>query len=130
MGRDNHNAGMHARPRNYKTPCDARGVWDKYAAILGSQKITVNNRNPFDIATPIQKIMQNNQVTIWEHKGQEKSCSCGGQLKYLDEILLDLGTQTDDEQLLVSGKCCVSCGRKYVVRNVLLSELKKKTSDS
>ncbi len=130
MGRDNHNVGMHARPRNYKTPCDAKGVWDKYAAILGSQKISVNRRKAFDIATPIQKILQNNQVTIWEQRGQEKICSCGGQLKYLDEILLDLGSEIDDKKLHVSGKCCVSCGRKYVVRSVLLSEVKKKKEHS
>ena len=39
MGRDNHNAGIHMRNKNYKTPYDTIDRWDKYAEILGNSKL-------------------------------------------------------------------------------------------
>ena len=126
MGRDNHNVGLHMRPKNYKTPCDARGVWDRYAAMLGCGRITKNIAKPYDTTTTTQKIVEQNHVTIWKRKGQQRVCTCGGQLQYSDNIILCWTDAIGENQVQVSGKYCTACQRKYVVRSILLSAIKSK----
>ena len=124
MGRDNHNAGIHMRPKNYKTPCDSIGKWDKYAAILGSAKIIKKVGKPYGESTILQRIVEKNQVTFWERKGQAKVCNCGGKLEYSDRNTLIWLEGQCEKQVQITGKYCVVCGRKYVVRKDLLSAIK------
>lgn len=124
MGRDNHNAGIHMRPKNYKTPCDSIDQWDKYAEMLGSRKTKIHLGKPYGHKTTTQKIIENNDVIIWEQKGQEKVCNCGVRLEYSDKIVLSWSEENRERSVQVSGKYCTSCGRKYVVRKFLLVAIK------
>ena len=124
MGRDNHNAGMHMRPKNYKTAYDSVGSWDKYAVILGSGKKINNVGKPYENTTVTQRIKDNNSVTIWENKGQMQVCECGGKLEYSDKISLTWREGQCEKQIQISGKYCIECGKKYIVRNILLSAIK------
>lgn len=123
MARENHNAGLHLRPRNYKTSCDVRQEWDKYAEILATESESVNKRKAFTVDSVSEKIVKNNNVIIWKIKGQQSNCCCGSRLLYSDRIELEWKDMSGKRYVYVSGKYCPSCDKKYVVQTILLKSI-------
>ena len=109
--------------KNYKTPYDTIDRWDKYAEILGNSK-KINVARLYGNKFIIQKILDHNDVIVWEEKGQHKFCVCGSRLDYSDKILLSWLEGGCSENIQISGKYCHNCGKKYVVRKNLLVAIK------
>ena len=124
MGRDNHNAGLHLVPQNYRTSFDSKEEWDKYAEILSTQnKQSIMVTPPFYGDTRMTQIIRKNNVVIWERKGQESACDCGTKLKYSDNLDLKWSEMGKEKGITITGKFCPSCNKKYVVRSCLITEL-------
>ena len=124
--------GMSWHPKGYKSDPDFYGG-DKYDTIL--QDLNLYGPKAIDPLKEYKKrknerdneilhgIANMNFMVIWQEKAQDKTCRCGSnKLCYFRELPIKYRQDGKVKELKVCGKMCKDCGRKYIVRKVLLDK--------
>ena len=150
MSRNNEYAGMHfvRRGRQSFDP----GDYDKYGDIISEQmmketyskNIHVNNYALLDRSAKqkskealkkenerkkeefFKDIELCNFIVLWNRKGQESRCLCGGVLCFQDNVPVRFHKNGKMQEILVTAKVCKDCGRKFVVKNLIEEAVKKR----
>lgn len=71
-------------------------------------------------------IVKMNFAVIWQEKGQTKTCKCGSEkLNFRENIPIKYHKDGKVKKLVLQGKVCKDCDRKFLVRKMLLEEYHK-----
>ena len=124
MGYNQNHAGIHLIPYNYKEDFYDRESYDKYGAIIAE---TMSKRDREKLIYDKEKIVADvvlcNFIIIDEKKGKRKKCLCGGKLHYKENIVIRFHNAGKMVSLLIAGKQCIECERKFVIKSILLSKI-------
>ena len=75
----------------------------------------------------IEDIKICNFCEIINDKGKKKKCLCGGIYTYKEGITVKYHRNGKMQEVYVTGKICKDCGRKLIVRHIVLSEIHNDT---
>ena len=64
-----------------------------------------------------------NFINIENKKGEVKKCLCGGNLTFKDKLAIRFHKNGKMETVEITGKQCVDCDRKLVIKSLLLNEI-------
>lgn len=119
MGYNQNNAGMHMIPHNYRGRTDTVDCQDKYATMIAESKYTRINDEKI-----IEDIELCNFIMIEQRKGEVHRCLCGGNLEFKEKIAIKFHQNEKMKTVEITGKQCVDCERKLVVKSILLNAIK------
>ena len=124
--------GISWHPRGYKSNLDYDGG-DRYDILLQdvnqraskeTDPLTEYKKQQNELDNEIlKKIVKMNYLEIWQEKGQSRTCKCGSKtLCFSDRVAIKYRKGGKINELTMQGKICNDCGRKYVVRKILLEK--------
>ena len=133
MGREQHHAGLHVQPRQYKYKTDTLSSLNKYACIVAETNLQFANYKEPGFASVMKKkeellknAMKHNSIVLLEAKSEKISCQCGGnRIHYREDNAIKIQTKRENVIIVVPGKKCMNCGKMYVIKSVLFQEAKK-----
>ena len=124
--------GISWHPKGYKSDPDYCGG-DKYDSILQDlqlfgpaaidPQIEYKKKQAEKENELLKGIVNMNFMVLWQKKAQEKTCKCGNNLLcFFPNIPIKYRKDGKVKELMVTGKMCKDCGRKYIVRKMLLDK--------
>lgn len=128
--------GISWYPKGYKSDLDY-SAGDKYDVILQDskyhvpkkidpQKELIARQNEIDNEI-LKGIVKLNFMVLQREKGQIKTCICGGnKIDYSERIPIKYRKDGKLKELTMKGKICKDCGRKYIIRKMLLEKYHEK----
>ena len=124
--------GISWHPKGYKSDPDYYGG-DKYDTLL--QDLNLLGPKAIDPQVEYKKkqaeqenellkgIVNMNFMVLWQKKAQSRTCKCGAtNLYHYRQIPIKYRKDGTVKELMVQGKKCKDCGRKYIVRKMLLDK--------
>ena len=76
---------------------------------------------------PFENIELCNFIILWDEKGQDTECPCGGTLNYQSKLPVKFRKNGIMQTVYVDGKVCKDCGRKFVVKELIEEAIKNET---
>ena len=71
----------------------------------------------------LKGIVNMNFMVLWQRKAQCRTCKCGAtNLYHYRQLPIKYRKDGKIKELMVQGKKCKDCGRKYIVRKMLLDK--------
>lgn len=122
MSYNQHNAGIHLVPIGYKTKYDDIEQDSKYRIMMREAEEDPEYRK----RKLIKEIELCNFIFLLEKRGTRKNCLCGSKLNYKENIKIKFRCHGKMETIFVTGKQCVDCERKFVVKKEILTEIMSK----
>ena len=70
-------------------------------------------------------IAANNNVELWDKKGEKQVCDCGGKMKFLPDIEVKFHAGKELVSVLITGKKCLKCNRIFLVKDIVIDCIKE-----
>lgn len=122
MSYNKYNAGMHLIPLGYKMKYDGIEQDNKYGRMMSDAEEDLEYRK----RKLLKEIELCNFIYLLEKRGNRKTCLCENKLNYKQNMKIKYRYRGKMETILVTGKQCVECERKFVVKKEILTEIMSK----